>query len=245
MGFSESSPRSAASELERSGFPIFNSDLFEFSVFELIVLIQYCKDTIFNLTIRVNYYDTLFIEFIILTNQGVIPGELDKEETNIIEGIRSGRETVFQLLFEKYYPKLVVFAVKYLDDRETARDIVQDALLHLYESRQSITIQTSLKSYLYSTVKNRCMNYIKHRQVRERHREMITRSGNGLDPDLNEKMDATELEARIHEIVSRLPEQCRRIYFMSRVEGKRNREISGELNLSIRTVETQISRALK
>ena len=65
------------------------------------------------------------------------------------------------------------------------------------------------------------------------------------DPELEEIMDALELEARIYEIVSTLPEKCRQIYIMSRVDGKRNREIATELNLSIRTVETQISKALK
>ena len=65
------------------------------------------------------------------------------------------------------------------------------------------------------------------------------------DPDLEEIMDALELEARIYEIVSTLPEKCRQIYIKSRVDGKRNREIATELNLSIRTVETQISKALK
>ncbi len=74
----------------------------------------------------------------------------------------------------------------------------------------------------------------------------MSRSEAGVyDPDLEEIMDALELEARVYEIVSTLPEKCRQIYIMSRVDGKRNREIATELNLSIRTVETQISKALK
>ena len=170
---------------------------------------------------------------------------MDKEENHVIEGIRSGKESAFQLLFELYYPKLVVFAKKYLGDLESARDVVQDFFLNLYESRRSLSIETSLKSYLYSSVKNRCLNQLRYQEVREKHMNMIWRSENAPDPDLDEKLDATELEARIFEIVSRLPEQCRRIYIMSRVEEKRNKEIADELNLSVRTVETQISKALK
>jgi len=68
---------------------------------------------------------------------------------------------------------------------------------------------------------------------------------NVSDPNLEEVMDAVDLEAKIFEIASTLPEKCRQIYIMSRVDGKRNREIATELNLSIRTVETQISKALK
>ena len=72
---------------------------------------------------------------------------MDIDEINIIDGIRSGRESAFRQVFRLYYPKLVVFARKYLNDLDTARDIVQDFLLYLYESRDSLIIQTSLKSY--------------------------------------------------------------------------------------------------
>ena len=174
-----------------------------------------------------------------------VPGELDKKEKHIIEGIRSGRESAYQLLFELYYQVLVIFAKKYLDDLDTARDVVQEFFVYLYESRHSVIIQTSLKSYLFSSVKNRCLNQLRHEGVREKHRNMIRHSEIGREPDLDEMMDATELEARIFNIVSQLPEKCRRIYIMSRVDGKRNGEIAKELNLSIRTVETQISKALK
>lgn len=170
---------------------------------------------------------------------------MESKEKYIIEGLRSGRESAYRQLFDQYYQKLVVFAYKYLDDLESARDIVQEFYLYLYESRQSISIQTSLKSYLYSAVKNRCLNQVKHEQVKEKHRNMRRSEANVSDPDLEEIMDAVELEARVYEIVSKLPEKCRQIYIMSRVDGKRNREIADELNLSIRTVETQISKALK
>ncbi len=170
---------------------------------------------------------------------------MESQEKYIIEGLRSGRESAYRQLFEQYYQKLVVFACKYLEDLESARDIVQEFYLYLYESRHSISIQTSLKSYLYSAVKNRCLNQVKHEQVKEKHRNMSRSEANVSGPDLEEIMDAVELEARVYEIVSKLPEKCRQIYIMSRVDGKRNREIADELNLSIRTVETQISKALK
>jgi RNA polymerase sigma-70 factor (ECF subfamily) len=170
---------------------------------------------------------------------------LQSKEKYIIEGLRSGREGAYRQLFDQFYQRLVVFAFKYLKDLESARDIVQEFYLYLYESRQSISIQTSLKSYLYSAVKNRCLNQVKHEQVKEKHRTMSRSGANLSDPNLEEVMDAVELEAKIYEIVSKLPEKCRQIYIMSRVDGKRNREIADELNLSIRTVETQISKALK
>ena len=170
---------------------------------------------------------------------------MKSKEKYIIEGLRSGRESAYRQLFDQYYQRLVVFANKYLGDLESARDIVQEFYLHLFDSRHSISIQTSLKSYLYSGVRNRCLNHVKHEQVKEKHRNMSRSEAGVYDPDLEEIMDALELEARVYEIVSTLPEKCRQIYIMSRVDGKRNREIATELNLSIRTVETQISKALK
>lgn len=170
---------------------------------------------------------------------------MEPSEKYIIEGLRSGRESAYRQLFEQYYQRLVIFANYYLDDLESARDIVQEFYLYLYESRQAISIQTSLKSYLYSSVKNRCLNQVKHEKVKEKYRNINSNEANFTDPDLEEQMDAIELEARIHEIVSGLPEKCRQIYIKSRVDGKPNREIADELNLSIRTVETQISKAIK
>ncbi len=170
---------------------------------------------------------------------------LVQTEDHIIEGLQSGRESAYRQLFERFYRKLVIFAMKYIGDREVARDLVQDLFLGIYESRQSISIQTSLRSYLYSAMKNRCLNHIKHRAVREKHASMIIHSGKGEDEELEELIETTELEARIFKIVSKLPHRCRHIFILSRVDGKRNREIADDLNLSIRTVETQISKALK
>ena len=170
---------------------------------------------------------------------------MDNKEIHIIKGLRSGRESAFQQLFEGYYRKLVVFANIYLGDMEASRDIVQDFYMYIYESRQSISINTSLKSYLYSSVRNRCLNELRHEKVASKHRDQILSMPHETDPDMEEKMDAAELQEKIFRIVSELPDQCRRIYNMSRVDGKRNHEIAEELNLSIRTIETQISKALK
>ena len=166
-------------------------------------------------------------------------------DSQILEGLRSGREDAFRQLFEEYYRNLVIFAGKYLNDPEAARDTVQDFFLNLYETRESLNIRSSVKSYLYSSVRNRCLNRLKHERVMDRHRDEVLQEEVIRDPGPEEKMKETELEAMIHRIVAGLPEQCRRIYIMSRVDGTNNMEIASELNLSVRTVETQISKALK
>ena len=168
-----------------------------------------------------------------------------KEDRQILEGLRSGREDAFRQLFEMYYQNLFIFAGKYLNDPEAARDTVQDFFLNLYETRASLHIHSSVKSYLYSSVRNRCLNRLKYERMRVRHRDEVLQEEIIRDPGPEEKMKETELEAMIHTIVTGLPEQCRRIYIMSRVDGAKNMEIASELNLSVRTVETQISKALK
>jgi RNA polymerase sigma-70 factor (ECF subfamily) len=170
---------------------------------------------------------------------------LNQKEEYIIEGIRSGSETAYQQVFDLYYRNLVVFAMKYVADPEVAKDLVQDLFLGMYESRREIRIQVSLRSYLYSAVRNKCLNHLKQKSVREKHAALTKASETEGNTELEEKIHATELESRIFELVSQLPDKCRQIFIMSRVAGKRNSEIADELNLSKRTVETQISNALK
>jgi RNA polymerase sigma-70 factor (ECF subfamily) len=85
---------------------------------------------------------------------------LKNREVHIIKGIRAGRESAFEELFKDYYRPLSVFALRYVPDLELAKEIVQGFFVHLYENRKSIIISNSLESYLYQSVRNRCLNHI-------------------------------------------------------------------------------------
>jgi RNA polymerase sigma-70 factor (ECF subfamily) len=148
-------------------------------------------------------------------------------------------------MFEKYYSNLVVFAKKYLTDLDLSKGLVQDFFVKFYEKKDDIEIKTSLKSYLYQSVRNTCLNYIEKKKIQKRHHINIEYSASELSDEVLEKMDETELEAEIFRIVEGLPEQCKRIFLRSRIDLKKNQEIADELNISKRTVETQISKALK
>jgi RNA polymerase sigma-70 factor (ECF subfamily) len=167
-----------------------------------------------------------------------------EEDSKIITGLKTGSENAYRHLFESYYTVLSVFAYKYVNDLETAKELVQDLFVHLFENRDALGINTSLKSYLYKSVRNRCLNHLKHQKINKRHLDI-------MNPATTENEDPesiyreTELEHRIFQIVSGLPPKCRDIFIMSRVEGKNNGEIAASLHISIRTVETQISKALK
>ena len=170
---------------------------------------------------------------------------MDHNEHDIINRIKSDDKKAFEELFFDYYPKLTVFAKKYVRNMDTAKEIVQDFFVRLFESRGKLNIQTSLKSYLYSSVKNSCLNYLNQKKLHASHAENIRIQNKDSVIDFSDTMEQTELEYRIWQEVSGLPDQCKRIFNLSRKEGIKNKEIADQLDISIRTVETQISKALK
>ena len=108
-----------------------------------------------------------------------------------------------------------------------------------------LNIKVSLKSFLYQSVRNRALNEIKSKQIKNRHHEMILVGSSESNHETDNLIQEAELEIRIVQAVALLPAQCKRIFEMSRVEGLSNTEIAESLQLSKRTVETQISKALK
>jgi len=169
---------------------------------------------------------------------------LKNGEDHMIRSLRSGRESAYDKLFRDYYRPLSVFAVKYVSDLDLAREIVQNLFVHLYENRSSLVITTSLESYLYQSVRNRCLNQIKQRKTQKEHLENYSSNQEGAE-DLEAIIRENELEHAIFKIVDSLSSQRQNVFIMSRVKGLSNSEIAGKLNISKRTVETHISHALK
>ncbi len=165
-------------------------------------------------------------------------------DAHIIKGIRAGRESAFELLFKEFYRPLSVFALRYVSDLAIARDIVQNFFVHLFENRKSIIISSSLESYLYQSVRNRCLNHIKRVKTQKQHLDQYHDERKSFE-DMEERIQETELEHTIFKIIESLPPQCQKVFSLSRVKGLSNSEIADQLNISKRTVETQISKALK
>ena len=167
------------------------------------------------------------------------------QDAALQQRLAQGDESAFREVFDLYFKGLVLFATKYSVDKEAAEDLVQDVFVRLYEQRSKIQFHTSLKSFLFQSVRNRCIDYWRSHKVRERHHGEILLTTNPETPDSQELMLQTELEEKVFEAIRQLPEQCQLIFKMNRFEGKKNQEIADELNISKRTVETQISKALK
>jgi RNA polymerase sigma-70 factor (ECF subfamily) len=162
----------------------------------------------------------------------------------MVESLRAGKEKAYAKLFEEYYRPLAVFANKYLNDLESSKELVQDLFVSIYENRKTQVITTSLRSYLYQSVRNRCLNQLKKEGVRREYEKNARQSGTSND-SLEDQIHANELEHQIFQILSRLSPKGREVFIMSRVDGLRNQEIAHKLEISIRTVETHISNVLK
>jgi RNA polymerase sigma-70 factor (ECF subfamily) len=161
-----------------------------------------------------------------LTNTGNTTPELDK-------------------IYLDHYRGLFQYAFTMLRDDVMAEEMVHLVFLKIMERNEPLTIHSSLKAYLYRSVNNECLNYIKHQKVK---RAFETRTVKDM-PIKTEtplaKLQYQELEQRLENAINRLPEQCRTIFQLSRFEDLKYAEIAGQLGLSVKTVETQMSRALK
>jgi RNA polymerase sigma-70 factor (ECF subfamily) len=157
----------------------------------------------------------------------------------------------FEMLYNEQYNSLCHFAKRFVLDLEAAREIVQGVFVSIWEKRTSLPDEISLKTYLYASVRNRCLDYLKHLKVEYEYEKMrvreITESGNNSFNEIDHPLDGlitTELENAIKDAIDSLPDKCKEIFELSRFKGLKYREIAEELNISVKTVETQMSRAI-
>jgi RNA polymerase sigma-70 factor (ECF subfamily) len=153
---------------------------------------------------------------------------------------------LFEELFNQYSKPLFYYAAKFVEE-EAARDIVQDVFAKLW-SDQNITIKLSLNSFLFTMVRNSCLQQLEKQKVRNKYLEStkLKLQEEELQFYMHEKTSLIEqeLENKLNEVLNGLPERCKQIFMMSRFENKKNKEIAEELDISVKAVEKQITRAL-
>jgi RNA polymerase sigma-70 factor (ECF subfamily) len=168
----------------------------------------------------------------------------DYSEEEIIANLRSGNQIAFKRIFDIYYRPLTLFAFKYVGNIEESKEIVQEFFIRLWARHDKIVFGHSFKGYLYQAVRNACLNQIESRKVVERRaRDYHPPKISHDDPF--EKMVAAEQEERLMSVVDQLPAKCKQIFLMSRMESLSNQDIADQLHLSVKTVEAQITIALK
>jgi RNA polymerase sigma-70 factor, ECF subfamily len=163
----------------------------------------------------------------------------------LIEGLRRRDKVVFDYIFNYYYSSLCVFSMQYMKDRNEIEDLVQDFFVSLWINAPNLQINSSLKSYLFAGIKNRCMDFQKHQKVIEKYRSYILYSVENNNNAVDHYFAESELHLLIQKSLAKLSPRCREVFEMSRLKGLSNQEISEQLRISKRTVELQISNSLK
>ena len=170
--------------------------------------------------------------------------ESTRSDFKYVKGIRSSDPAAFASLFRKYYEPLYHFAGRFVKDAQAAENIVQDVFIKLWDKRAEWHVQSSVKSYLYTAVKNHSLNYLKREKSMIPIDEVAANLRHCI-PSPEEDLIENEMAEAVREAIERLPQQCRRIYLMKRYDDLTYSEIAEVLNVSINTVKTQMKRAIK
>jgi RNA polymerase sigma-70 factor (family 1) len=174
-----------------------------------------------------------------------IASALNIPDSQIISSLRQGDEEVFEMIFRTYYQRLCNYANSILDDMEEAEEMVQSAFVTVWEKHPTLEIHTSVKSYLYKAVYNSCLNRVKHYKVRMKHNNHVLHTADIFDADASQNLIKSELEELTRRSIEALPPQCQVVFKLSRFENMTYIEIAQQLDISVKTVENHIARALK
>ena len=170
---------------------------------------------------------------------------VDLPEQLQIKALSTGDITAFEMLFRTYYQPLCNYAYTFLQDKEDAEEIVQSTFLLVWEKKDTLAIRTSVKPYLYAMVRNACLNVLKHEKIKQRFAgEEIAYADRSHD-SVTHMIATNELEHRIKVAMEELPEQCRMVFKLSRFEELKYSEIAEQLNISVKTVENHMGKALR
>ena len=164
------------------------------------------------------------------------------ENTDILlKDVRNNFDKIYVL----YYSRMFRFAKEYVLFDEDAENIVQDVFLLLWEKREVLDIQISLVAYLFALVKNKSLDYLRHKVIADEYKQELSAKLTALELLNYSFTSDEEIEQILMTAINKLPERCRQVFLKSRIEGKKNREIANELNLTVSTVENQMTIALR
>jgi RNA polymerase sigma-70 factor (ECF subfamily) len=169
--------------------------------------------------------------------------EVNQQEKEWLAALKAGDKSAFKAIYNQYYKYLVVTAFNVLGDSDAARDLAQDVFVEIWKKRETLLISSSLKPYLRRAVVNKTLNYIKASRID--FNDPANLPENVTDsPSHDEQLHADNLEKIIHDAIANLPERCRVVFTLCRLEKLSHKEIAAQLDISTKTVENQMTRAL-
>ena len=164
-----------------------------------------------------------------------------EDDIILLNLIREGDKLAFRHLFESYFTPLCRFMHLYIKDTTIVEELALDIFTYVWENRKTLQILISFKAYLFQAARNKCLNELRKKKN--------TISLNQEDIDIEEtdamSLETDELYRLIQEAVLALPDKCKEVFQLSRTENLSNQEIATQLNISVKTVEAQITKALK
>ena len=161
----------------------------------------------------------------------------------VFQKIKEGDIATFEMVFRQYYTPLCMYAFSITGRKDIAEEVVQDVFYNIWKEREHIQIRLSIKNYLFGAVKNHSLNYKEHEDVHQRYQENVLSESQDTDLSPHELLEYKELEDLISKILNKMPARRRKIFLLHRMEGKKQKEIAGELAISIKTVEAEMTKA--
>jgi len=165
------------------------------------------------------------------------------DSDDILMGLKRRDETALSVLFDTYYEKLYLFAEKYIYDSDKAHDIVQDVFLKIWENAERLELTSSIQHYLFASVRNGCLNYLKSLQIEDRNNRKYAEAY--IESQNVDMVDDEELLARVRQVLDELPEKCREVCLLRFVEGYKYAEIAARLDMNENTVKAQLHRGME
>jgi RNA polymerase sigma-70 factor, ECF subfamily len=166
------------------------------------------------------------------------------EDVEVIVSIKSGDKKAFERLFYEHYQMLVRYAFTYMKDHDIAEEVAQDIMVKFWEKRAELPDDVKVKPYLFRMTGNHCLNVLKHEKVKLQHQTETVANGISMS-DGFDVIASNELNTEIKKAIADLPEQCGKVFLLSRDEGLSYKEIAESLDISVKTVENHVSKALK
>lgn len=166
----------------------------------------------------------------------------------IIKKLSEGDHQAYKFIFDHYYALMGAIAYEYVEDYYVSQNIVEDVMMSIWEKRDQLNISTSIKSYLLTSVRNRCIDHLRSQsreaEVFSIESEIGSSSCYIPDQEMFEQIVLSELETKIEEIIQSMPEECKQVFLLSRYGEKSYAEIADELHISVNTVKYHIKKAL-
>ncbi len=171
---------------------------------------------------------------------------MDASEQQMLSALRFGNEEALRMIFNSHYPLLLTDIYRLIPDESTCEDLAQELFVDLWNKRENIDIHTSLRAYLRRAAVNKSLNYIKtQKRFQFDDSDVLVKIADPSEQEMHIKETQESLEKVLHTAIDTLPEKCRLVFNLSRFEQLSHKEIAEKLGISVKTIENQITKAMK